>query len=234
MGSSRLSGKTLKVVDGKPIIEWLIDRISPSKHLDEIVVATSVNKSDDPIVRFCKKKEIKFFRGSEEDLLGRVYQAAKRFKSDAVVRIGPDNPFIDVNFVTEFCQSFLKYKPDYVCNFIKMTYPYGINMDMYSINFLAYLNNVVTDPYDREHVSPYPIRHRNSFKVVSLSLDKDYSSAYRLTVDYPQDLELAKKIFTHFGDRYFSYWEVVKYLDEHPEIKKINADIRTIHHGTKK
>lgn len=235
-GSKRLPGKTFKMIAGKPMLGWLVDRIKPSKYLDDIVIATSAKKIDDEIVEYCKKEGLNYFRGSENDVLGRVFGAAKKFKADAILRIGPDCPFLDWRIVDEFCKRFLVKKPDYVCSFVvDITFPWGIDLDMFSIKFLEKLNRIVKDPYDREHVSPYPLRHRKKFKVESVRAPGDFSN-YRLTVDHPEDLVLTRAVFNHFRDKDFTYIDACKFLDKHPEVKAANSrHIRTlkVHVGDK-
>lgn len=222
MKSARLPGKTLKKVAGKPLLEWLIDRISPSKMVEDIIVATTVSPEDDIIEKFCKKKDIDYYRGSSTDVLGRVYETILKSKADATLRIGPDNPYIDHFLIDQFCKVYLLKKPDYVNNFEIPTYPWGINMDLLSKKLLERLNMEVTEPYDREHISPYILRNRNRFKVISLKLNGENFSTYRLTIDYPQDLLLAEKILHHFKDVEFTFRDIVKFMDENPPFKEIN------------
>lgn len=222
LDSKRLPGKTLEVVAGKPILGWLIDRIAESKKIDQIIVATAQDSSDDKIIEFCKKRNVPFFRGSKEDVLGRVFQAALFFKADATLRIGPDDPYIDRRLIDRFCDLWLKTKADYILNFLEPTYPWGINIDMFSIKLLAALNKEVTDSYDREHISPYMIRNQKKFRVVTLPKLKKNLTEYRLTIDYPEDLEVARKILSHFKTRDFNYLDIVKYLDDNANVRKLN------------
>lgn len=223
MLSDRLPGKTLTKIAGKPILEWLIDRIKPSKMIDDVVVATTTLKEDDAIVDFCYKKKVPYFRGSHEDVLGRVYETAKAFAADATLRIGPDDPYVDAKFVDQYCQTYLKTNADYILNFDPATYPWGINIDMLTTKFLDKLNTQVKDKYDREHVSPYIIRNRKKFNVVNIALKEKDLTGYRLTIDYAEDLYVAKKILNHFKDKDFDFWDIVKFLDKNPKIKEANS-----------
>lgn len=223
LNSSRLPGKTLMRVAGKTILEWLVERVAQAKKVDQIVVATSTEPSDDKIVELCIKKKIDYFRGPKADVLGRVHQTVEKYGADATLRIGPDDPYIDGKLIDQFCDIWLKTKADYVLNFLEPTYPWGINIDLLSANFLRKLNKEVKDPYDREHVSPYMIRNRKKIKIAALPKLKENLTSYRLTIDYPEDLEVARKILNHFKGSTFDYIDIVKFLDKNPKIKSLNS-----------
>jgi len=197
MGSTRLPGKVLKVVEGKPLLEHLIDRLRFSKHIDKIVIATSVSKKDDVIEKLCKKLSVECFRGSESDVLDRYYQAAVKYSADVIIRITADCPVIDPILVDKMINSYKKKlgEYDYFSNvFPKRTYPRGLDVEMFTFNALKKAwKNAVRSP-DREHVTPYIYMHPEKFRIFNYKDKRDFSR-YRCTVDTSEDLKLIRKIF---------------------------------------
>ena len=169
MSSSRLPKKVMKTIDGKTVIQILLERLSLSKMIDEIVVATSIESSDDVLVEHLKKLGFKYFRGSESDVLSRYTGAAKDNNADVVVRITGDCPLVDSSLVDECIDQFFKSACDYLSNIEPPSFPDGLDIEVFSSSALRTAFSQATDIFDREHVTPY-LRAYSGFvreKVVS-------------------------------------------------------------------
>ena len=225
MGSKRLPGKVLKRIDGKPLIEILLQRLSRAKNIDKILVTTGLRMENDSLVDCVEKLGYEVFRGSEDDVLDRYYQAAKLYRPEVVVRITGDCPLIDPNIVDDVIELYKKGKADYASNIDPPTYPDGLDTEVFSFRALENAHRNATTNYDREHVTPF-LRKNSRFKAVNLFSDEDYSSE-RWTVDYPEDLEVIKKILNHFvGDLDFSWKDVMRLKHANPESFFANKSIR--------
>ena len=233
MNSSRLPGKVLEIVEGKPLIEWQIERLSLSRLVDEVVVATSDTENDDPIVRLCKKNKIRFHRGSESDVLKRVTETIKRFDAYIHVECYGDSPLVDPKIIDEYIGFFIKNIKiyDFVSNTIHHTYPGGLECSIYKGSTLAKVNKMIdiNDKY-REHVGYNIRRFPKKFKLCSLKAPKHLNRKnISLELDEKKDLILLKKIFKHFNKMkklYFSSEEILNYLDKNKKLIQINNRVK--------
>jgi spore coat polysaccharide biosynthesis protein SpsF (cytidylyltransferase family) len=155
MGSSRLPGKVLKEVNGKPLIEILLYRLSRSKKIDKIILATADKSENDLLVETVEKLGFDVFRGNEDDVLDRYYQAAKRYNPKSVVRITGDCPLIDSKIADAVIEKFQQSNVDYGCNTMPRTFPDGLDLSIFSFNSLKVAWDQATRKYDREHVTPF-------------------------------------------------------------------------------
>lgn len=228
MNSTRLPGKVLKKVLGKPLLEFLIERLSQSKEIDDIVVVTSQAKEDDAIVSFCKIRGIAFFRGSEEDVLDRYYQAALERKVDAVVRITADCPLIDPEIVDQVIQVFKKEYPtiDYVSNTLERTFPRGLDVEVFSFQVLQRSAERVNLPEEREHVTLHLYRHPENFRLRNVA-HLPTLQAYRWTVDTPEDFALVHLILENLypSNTQFRMDDILQLLVQNSEWNALNAHI---------
>jgi len=192
MKSTRLPGKVLKMVNGKPLIEILLYRLSQSKKIDKIVIATSENKENDILTEIVEKLGFDVFRGSEENVLDRYYQAARRYSPEAVVRITGDCPIIDPQLVDEVIGLYQKNNVDYVSNTEPPTYPDGLDTEVFSFTALETAYNKAEKYFEREHVTPF-IRTNRQFKRANYVNETDFSGE-RWTVDDPEDFEVINNI----------------------------------------
>ena len=223
MGSSRLPGKTLMEIEGKPLLGILLDRVRNSKLIDEIVVATSINKKDDVIIDFCKKNNYRFFRGSEDDVLDRVLNSAKTFKADIIVELTADNPLIDSEIIDKAIQFYLNNDYDYVCNFLPETFPYGSQIQVFSVEILDEVDKLTNEPIDRENVSWYIYHHPEKYKIGNLKAEDELSDpTIRITVDYEEDFLLIEKVIKNFKNHLISLRDVVKFINENPKVRELN------------
>lgn len=223
MGSTRLPGKVLKKIGEKTILEILINRLRKSKFLDKIVVATTIDKKDDVIVELSKKIGVKWYRGSEEDVLSRYVEAAMAFNVDIVVRITADNPLTDPNLMDKLIEMHLESDADYTyCN----DAPLGVSTEIINLSALEKADKSSKSQWEREHVTPYIKSHSELFKNQSIGSDFKNQSI-RLTVDTREDLKLVRSIYENLGNlEELKTEEVIRFLERHPEICKINAQIK--------
>lgn len=227
MDSARLPGKTLMNIGSKMLMERVIDRVLKSKMNQQIVLATTDLPIDNELVEFVKHKysQISIYRGETEDVLKRYLKAAILFNADPIVRITADDPFKDPNIIDQIIKLFSGGKYDYVSNTIKHTYPEGLDVEIFSLEALKKANKKGKNPKDREHVTYFIWNHPELFRLKNLPADKDYSSI-RLTVDYAEDIKLSEKIYNYFAPREdFSFHEIIRLLQNRPELLKINQHI---------
>ena len=157
MTSTRLPGKVLKTVLGKPLLEYQIERLRRVKLADEIVIATTTNNADQPIIDLCDRLSIPYYRGSEDDVLARYHSAAIFHQADTVVRVTSDCPVIDPQVIDRVIYTYIDEHPkyDYVSNCLERTYPRGMDTEIFSFNALEQaFQQAITQP-DREHVTPF-------------------------------------------------------------------------------
>jgi spore coat polysaccharide biosynthesis protein SpsF len=228
MGSSRLPGKVLEEVCGKTLLEHLIVRLRRVKQADKIVIATTIKEEDIPIVDMCKKLDVLFYRGSEEDVLSRYYEAALQYKGDLIVRVTSDCPVIDpdvVGYLIDFYMKNLK-KYDYVTNTLRRTYPRGMDVEIVSFKALKEAHFNAYDPFDREHVTPFIKSSPSRYSLKNIEY-KTNLSHYRLTVDTSEDLELIKKIFKelYFRNPEFKMEDILTVLKANSEWLSINSHV---------
>jgi len=230
MTATRLPGKVLLPLAGKPALERLIQRLKRSKYLDEIVIATTVNKDDEPIVGLANRLGIKYFRGSEDDVLKRVLEAAKSVKADIIVEITGDCPLMDPRLVDQGIEEFFSGDYDYAANIIKRSFPDGFDVQIFPVEILEQVNKLTNDPIDRVHVTYYIYNHPKEFKLHNWEADERcFWPDLRVTLDERADYELINKIFKNFLPKkvYFSVYDVVKFLKNKPELLNINKDVKT-------
>ena len=229
-GSTRLPGKVLMDLAGAPMLVRVVNRVQRANTLDNVVIATTTEPSDESIVTLCLSNNWPFFRGSELDVLDRYYQAAKQFRADIVVRITSDCPMIEPEIIDQCVQMFVGESGlDYLSNTLSMrTYPRGLDTEVIASSALARAWSEDKDPRGREHVTPYIYRHPELFHLKRLSNDVDLSKM-RWTVDTSEDLMFAQTIYEHFGTDEFYWKEVLSALREHPKWLKINNHVRQKH-----
>ena len=232
MTSTRLPGKVMEIVCDKPILEHLINRLKTIRSADQIVIATTVNETDNQIVSLCKKLDTLYYRGSEEDVLGRYYEAAVEYGGEVIIRITSDCPVIDpevVDYLINFFTNNIE-KYDYVSNTLERSYPMGMDAEVISFKTLKEAHFNAYEPYDREHVTPFIKKRPQQFRLYNILYKRDISRC-RWTLDTPEDLELISKIFEslYYQNTFFSLKDMLDQMERTPKWETINA-----HVGTKK
>ena len=224
MGSTRLPGKVMKVIDGKnPSLQYTINQLKSCKLLDKIIVATTNLPEDDVIENYLKNLGIDVFRGSSDDVLDRYFQCAKYYDLSSIVRITADCPLIDPNIVEEGIKLFQSKNYDYVTNTFPRTFPDGNETEIFSINALENSWKNAKLPSEREHVTPYFKNNVNLFHMENFSYN-DNISHLRWTIDYDEDFELVKILISKITLRPIHLNEILKILDCEPELIKINQN----------
>ncbi|WP_067072652.1 cytidylyltransferase domain-containing protein [Methanoculleus horonobensis] len=228
MGSTRLPGKVMKDLLGKPVLTRAINRIRRAKCIDEVVIATTIKPEDDAIAALCEGEGWQCFRGSENDLLDRYYRAAQAFNADVVVRITSDCPMIDPEVIDKVIGEFLSLREtiDYASNTLSpRTFPRGLDVEVMTFEALEHAWREDNDPALREHVTPYIYQNPEIFRLHQAANEVDLSH-HRWTLDTPEDLALIRAVYSHFGNDRFTWMDAIEYLDQHPEIMEINSDIK--------
>ena len=202
-GSTRLPKKVLKEINGKSLLQIHIDRIKQSKLVDDIFIATTTNIDDDQIVALAEKLQVKYHRGSEDDVLDRFYQTAKSITPEYIVRVTSDCPLIDPQLLDEIIQEAKKQNLDYYTNVIEPSYPDGQDIEVFKFSALEKAWKEATLKSDREHVTPY-IRNNATYSGGSLFTSNNHGNKtnynrVRITVDEPQDFEVIKQLITTLG-----------------------------------
>ncbi|HLD89001.1 MAG TPA: UDP-2,4-diacetamido-2,4,6-trideoxy-beta-L-altropyranose hydrolase [Candidatus Nanoarchaeia archaeon] len=229
-GSTRLPKKVLLDISGKPMLVHVIDRVKMAKKVDEIIIATTTNKKDDVVVNIAKKEEVNFFRGSEEDVLDRYYNAAKQSRADLIVRITSDCTLIDPEIIDriigKFQNVFENKKADYASNVHERTFPRGLDVEVFSFKALEKSFKEAKDPVYREHVTAYIYRHPEIFKICSLKASNEYfAPELRFCVDTKEDLALIRKIYEKLYKKGFVETRKAIWLVKKDKLYKINEMI---------
>ena len=233
MGSTRMPGKVLKPILGRPMLWYIVQRVRRVPGVVEVVVATSEQPGDEPIRHFCREYDIASFAGSESDVLDRFYQVAVQYAGDPLIRITGDCPFVDPEVVERLLEL---YKTGNY-NLIGVAtgagaifldggrFPDGLDAECFSFAALERAWREATEPSDREHVTPYIWRVPGRFRVGMLKAEKDYSNL-RWTVDNEADFQLVSQVYEalYREDKLFLMADILNYLAQHPEIAKMNQD----------
>lgn len=229
MGSTRLPGKIMKQVLGKTLLEYQLERLSRVTLADQIVVATTSNDNDTPIVKLCTELGVAYYRGSEDDVLARYYEAATQYNAQVVVRITSDCPLIDPLVVDQVIGYYLEHQNnwDYVSNtFPQLTYPRGLDTEVFSYRALQEAYHEAVDASEREHVTIFIKRRPERYRIFNYTYQRD-ESMNRWTVDTPEDFELIRRIVTELYPKrpQFTLEDCLQLIESNPDWKLINAQI---------
>ena len=231
MGSSRYPGKVMHEISGKPLLRHLVDRVRKSKLLDDIVVATSLNKENDIIVDYCIKHKIPFFRGDENDVLGRTLGALKEMKATIGVEVFGDCPLIDPKVVDMIIKLFLDddSDPDFVGNDMKTTFPPGMDVEVFKVNALKDSDLRITDPSIREHGTLFIRQNPDIYKIKNIVAPPKWNRPeLELEVDTPEDMVVITSILDFFekkGIDNFDLNQIIAFMDDNPDIKNLNKNV---------
>jgi spore coat polysaccharide biosynthesis protein SpsF len=228
MGSTRLPGKVLMPLAGKPLILRMYERVAFAKYACEIVVAITEEENDNQLIKICQQNNIKVFRGHSLDLLDRHYKAAKKYYAEAVIKIPSDCPLIDPEIIDKVIQYYISNsdKFDFVSNLHPPTYPDGNDVELMSFKVLenAWLN--AKKDFEREHTTPYIWENPDKFRIGNVVWETglDYSMTHRFTIDYKEDYEFIKRVYDELyeDNNRFGLKDILVLLEKKPEIKKLN------------
>lgn len=223
MGSTRLPGKMMLTVLGKPIIQWVVERVKSAKLIDGIILATSTNDDDDVLFKWALDHAVPCFRGSNNDVLDRYYQAARLTQADAIVRITGDCPLMDSQIIDRIVAKYQSNGYDYVTNSQPPTYPDGLDVEIFSFTALEKAWKEAGLASEREHVTAYIWKHPEFFKIANVKHVTDLSEQ-RWTLDMLEDFELIKYVIedveTHHSG--FTLDNILRVIKSHPKWQKIN------------
>jgi len=214
MNSKRFKNKIMFEIKKKPMIYWILKRISHSKLVNKFVVATTTESTDDEFANWIKTNTaFKIFRGSTNNVLKRFFLCAKKYKAKYVVRITADDPFKDYRIIDKAIKIIINNKQiDYCSNTLKPSYPDGLDVEVFKYTALKKAHMRAKLDSEKEHVTPYIYKNKNLFKLVNFSYKEDIS-AWRLTVDTKQDIKIIKKIIMHFKDIIpVPYYKIINYI----------------------
>lgn len=227
MKSTRLPKKLTLKINDREIIRHMIDRLKESDILDEIIICTSTNPQDQILARIAKEENIQCFLGDEDDVIQRLYDASKKFNLDYALNITADCPLVSIEYIDKIVDTYKESNADFIrtLDLPHGFFSYGIKVDaMKKVCEIKKSND--TEVWGRY------LTDTGLFKVVDIEIPQELQRKdYRLTLDYPEDFEFFKKIYAHFGaDTYkTSMYDIIKYLDENPEVVKINAHCRELY-----
>ena len=228
MGSTRLPGKVMSLISGKPMLQHLIDRVRRCEEVDEIVVATTEMERDRPVRDLAGSSGVRVFSGSEDDVLDRYYQAAKANEAETIVRVTSDCPLIDPFLVDRIVRHFVNNadKFDYVSMGRPNRYPNGLDTEVFSFSALERAWVEAELGSEREHVTPYIWKNEKLFRIGAVPSDRNLSHM-RWSVDEQRDLEFVRQVYTHLYEdgKVFTMEDVLALLDRVPELARINEGI---------
>ncbi len=229
MGSSRLPGKSLAEIEGRPMLWHVIQRVKRASLIDRVVVATSTAPADDAIQEMCRENDVPCYRGSENDVLDRFYGAARGEKASQVVRITADCPLIDPEVIDRVVRRFQRGDLDYASNAMVRSYPDGLDTEIFSFSALERAWHEASKASEREHVTPY--LRSEKFRTANVENDSTYLyQHYRWTVDEAQDLEFIRAVYKAFrGQESFGMKDVLELIEKNPGLEKMNSDIVSNH-----
>lgn len=224
MNSSRLPGKVLLPLCGRPVLYHIYDRLSQCRLIDSIVFSTSHEDTDNPIFEFCNLEDIPIFRGSLNDVLDRFYKTANEHTADVIVRITGDCPVVDPVIVDAVITGFLA--GDYDCYGLGGEFPDGLDCTAFSFQAIEKAWKEAKLPSEREHVGPYIEKNPKIFKNGSLKIFSGMET-YRWTLDEPKDYNFLSKIFDelYISEETFYSKDILQLLKRRPELQKINSSI---------
>ncbi len=228
MTSTRLPGKVLMPILGRPMLSLQLERMRRAKSLDGIVIATTTTAADEPIVALCAREAVPCFRGSEHDVLSRYAGAAQALGADTIVRITSDCPLMEPGLIDQAVGIFhaAHGQLDYVSNMLEPRFPYGLAVEVFSRDVLEQAHRDATQDAEREHVTPYIYWRPAQFRLQSITHSSDLSH-HRWTVDTPEDFELVSRIFAALypGNPEFDMQHVLQLLEDNPTWLDINQHI---------
>jgi perosamine synthetase len=224
MGSRRLPGKSLADIAGQPLLGHVIDRVRASRYVTRVVVATTADPADRAIAELAARKGVDTYSGSADDVLDRYYQAARQAGAELVVRITADDPFKDPAIIDRVIARLVEDPSlDYASNCIEPTFAEGLDVECFTFGALEAAWRGAALPSERQHVTPYLWKHPGRFRAASVTQNQDHS-ALRWTIDYPEDLQFAREVYSRlYRGKIFGADEILALLEREPRLRDINA-----------
>lgn len=224
MKSTRLKQKLTLEINNRQIIRWMIDRIKLAKNIDKIIICTSANPQDDILEQIAKEEDIKIFRGHEQDVIQRLYDASIENKLDYALNITADCPLVSIEYIEIIIEEYIKTRADLIrtLDLPHGFFSYGLKIDAMK-KVCALKNDINTEVWGKYFTET------KKFKVLDINIPKELiRDNFRLTLDYPDDFEFFKLVYQHFTEKTYtmSIREIIKFLDENPKIVEINSHLK--------
>ena len=226
-GSTRFPAKVFAEINGNPLIWHVVDRLRYAKRIDRIIIATTVSSMDDKIEEWCRDNGVDCFRGSEENVLNRYYNASEAFPSDYVVRITADDPFKEPAVIDAVITKLIDEGYDHVTNNLPPSFPEGLDCEAFKKTALDRSEKDAETVFEREHVTQYIYHHPEIFKIGNVSCDRQLSHL-RWTIDKEIDLEMVRAVYANRNPNSKGILlmdEILQILKDNPEIEKINSEV---------
>lgn len=228
MGSTRLPGKVMKKICGKEILMHVYTRCKKVKLVDKVIIATSTDKDNDEIERFCELNEIECFRGAEKDVLDRYYECAKIYDPHFIVRVTSDCPLLEPKLIDYWLENAMKDNIDFVDEEEEIFT--GSGVDIFSFKALEIMKEKAFTEKQKEHVVGYYYDNKDEFFDKKYRLPKELQHVYRdyrLTLDTKEDFELIEELYSRFyEDDFVNLDKVISYIDKNIDILRINENIK--------
>lgn len=226
-GSTRLPNKIFLKLVNAPLLYHVVNRLRPSKEIDKIVIATTSSSNDNSVEEWCLKNSLDYFRGSENNVLDRYYHAAKKFNADIIIRVTADDPFKDYRLIDQAVKILKDENYDFVCNNNPVSFPEGLDVEVLSMHALSksFFNSISN--FEKEHVTQYIHRNKNSFKIFNIKNDKDLSSN-RWTIDTIDDYLFTTEIYNRLFsvNNVFLTEDIYQLLEKNPQLLQINNEVK--------
>ncbi len=226
-GSTRLPGKVLRPILGRPVLSLMMERIHRSAHVGTVVVATTEEPADDPLVELAEAEGWHWFRGDTDDVLDRHFQAATHFGADFVVKIPSDCPLIDSQIIDTILETALEGDADFVSNLHPPTWPDGNDVEVMTMEALTAAWEEADRPLEREHTTPFIWERPDRFTIRNVAWARDLSMSHRWVLDYPEDLEFITAVYEALypGKAEFGTEDVLALLEARPGLHDLNAHL---------
>lgn len=225
MTSTRLPGKVLKELKGRPLLDFHLSRLHAGNL--QTIIATTTNATDQPISAWCEKTSIPCFKGSEPDVLDRYFGAARQFQADIIVRVTSDCPLIDASLIQQGLELYIHSNDPmtYVSNCFPRTFARGFDFEIFSMESLEEAHRNAQETFDREHVTPYMWQNKSGkIKLKNIAQATD-NSHLRLCVDTVEDFDLMRRLIENYDCEDLPYDAIERFMNDHSELQKINAHI---------
>ena len=229
LSASRLPGKVLMPLAGRPMIQRIIDRVKGAKLLDHIVLATTIKEEDDLVEYIGRESKVNVYRGSNENVMERVMGASQSFDNSIIVQITGDNPFIEPEIIDDVIKEFTNTNIDYVCNDMPREVPLGCEIRAYNRQCIINIDQKKIGLHHLSNITSVFSESKEKYNIINVKTKKSHiGKEYRLTVDEPNDYILADKIYKEMikVDKLFLLSDVINYLKLNTQVTKINLNVR--------
>ncbi len=225
-GSTRLPNKIFLKLANTSLLSHVVNRLRPSKEIDKIVIATTTSSKDNSVEEWCLNNSLDYFRGSENNVLDRYYQTAKKFNADIIIRVTADDPFKDYRLIDQAVKIIKDKKYDFVCNNNPVSFPEGLDVEVLTMNSLTQSFQNSNSKFDQENVNQYIHLNKSNFKIFNIKNNKNLSH-YRWTLDTIEDYNFIKLIYNYLyiKDELFLTEEIYKLLEQKPFLLDINKNV---------